>query len=85
MGIIGYIIFGGLVGWIASMITGDNDRLGIIGNIVVGILGAFIGGFAADALGGNGVSGFNLYSFLIAIGGAVVLLWFVGLFRHPKE
>ena len=85
MNILIFIIFGGIVGWIASMITGDNGRLGVIGNIIVGVIGAFIGGFIADAIGGDKVSGFNLYSFLIAIGGAVILLWFVGLFGHPKE
>jgi uncharacterized membrane protein YeaQ/YmgE (transglycosylase-associated protein family) len=85
MGILGYIILGGLAGWIASMITGDNGRLGVIGNIIVGVIGAFIGGFIANGLGGSGVTGFNLYSFLVAIGGAIVLLWFVGLFGHPKE
>ncbi len=85
MGILGYIILGGLAGWIASMITGDNGRLGLIGNIIVGVIGAFIGGFIASAVGGGKVTGFNLYSFLIAVGGAVVLLWFVGLFGHPKE
>ena len=85
MGIIGFIILGGLAGWVASMITGDNGRIGIVGNIIVGIIGAIIGGLIASALGGEGVSGFNIYSFLVAIGGSVVLLWFVGLFGHPKE
>jgi uncharacterized membrane protein YeaQ/YmgE (transglycosylase-associated protein family) len=85
MGILVFIIFGGLVGWLASMITGDNGRMGIITNIIVGIIGAFIGGFVANTLGGAGIIGFNLYSFLLALGGAVVLLWFVGLFSHPKE
>ena len=85
MGILIFIIFGGIVGWIASMITGDNGRMGVIGNIIVGVIGAFIGGFVVSGLGGSGVTGFNLYSFLVAIGGAIVLLWFVGLFGHPKE
>ena len=85
MSILIFIIFGGIVGWIASMVTGDNGRMGILGNIVVGVIGAFIGGFIAGAVGGSGVTGFNIYSFLVAIGGAIVLLWFVGLFSHPKE
>ncbi|MEX2014896.1 MAG: GlsB/YeaQ/YmgE family stress response membrane protein [Candidatus Saccharimonadales bacterium] len=85
MGIIALIILGGLAGWVASMITGKNDSMGIIANIVVGVVGAFIGGVVANALGGEGINGFNLYSFLLAIGGAIVLLWFVGLFSHPKE
>ena len=85
MSILVFIIFGGIVGWIASMVTGDNGRMGIVGNIIVGVIGAFIGGFIANAVGGSGVSGFNIYSFLVAIGGAIILLWFVGLFGHPKE
>ncbi|HEX5797725.1 MAG TPA: GlsB/YeaQ/YmgE family stress response membrane protein [Candidatus Saccharimonadales bacterium] len=85
MGILVFIIFGGLAGWLASMITGDNGRMGIITNIIVGVIGAFIGGFVANMLGGEGITGFNLYSFLLALGGAIVLLWFVGLFSHPKE
>ncbi len=85
MGILVFVIFGGIAGWIASMITGKNDSMGIIANIVVGIIGAFIGGFIANTLGGEGITGFNLYSFLLAVGGAVILLWIVGLFSHPKE
>lgn len=74
MGILGWIIFGGLVGWIASIITGDNDRQGIFGNILIGIVGAFLGGLVASLLGFQGITGFNFYSFLIAIVGAVVIL-----------
>lgn len=86
MGILIFIIFGGIAGWIASMITGKNDSMGILANIAIGIIGAFIGGFIANTLGGEGITGFNLYSFLLAVGGAVLLLWIVGLFSsHPKE
>lgn len=78
MGIIGWIILGGLAGWIASMIAGTNARQGFIGNIVIGIIGAFLGGFIMNLLGVDGVTGFNLYSLLVALLGAVVALW---LFR----
>jgi uncharacterized membrane protein YeaQ/YmgE (transglycosylase-associated protein family) len=81
MSIIAWIIFGGLAGWIASMITGDNARQGIVGNIIVGVLGAFIGGWLASYFG-NGISGFNLGSLVIAILGAVVLLLMVKAFRR---
>jgi uncharacterized membrane protein YeaQ/YmgE (transglycosylase-associated protein family) len=74
MGIIAWIIMGALAGWIASMIAGTNREQGAIGNIVVGILGAFLGGFIARSLGIGDVTGFNLGSFLIALAGAVVLL-----------
>lgn len=75
MGIIVYIIFGALVGWIASMIAGTNKEQGAIGNIIVGILGAFIGGAVASWAGIGDITGFNISSFLIALAGAVVLLF----------
>ena len=81
MGIITWIIFGALAGWIASIITGRNNRMGCIANIVVGIAGAFIGDFLMSLIGGGGVSGFNLYSFFVAVIGAVVLLVIVGFFQ----
>jgi uncharacterized membrane protein YeaQ/YmgE (transglycosylase-associated protein family) len=84
MGIILYIIFGGLVGWIASMIAGTNAQQGVLGNIVVGILGAFLGGLVANALGGAGVTGFNLGSFLVALAGAVVLLFIYRAIRGDR-
>lgn len=80
--IIVWIILGALAGWIASMIMGRDSQMGAGANIVVGIIGAVIGGLIMNALGSPGVTGFNLYSVLVAIGGAVVLLFLVGLFRR---
>lgn len=77
-----WILLGALAGWIASMIMGRNAQMGALANIVVGIVGALIGGFLMNALGAPGVSGFNVYSVLVAIGGAVVLLFLVGLTRR---
>lgn len=77
-----WIIVGALAGWIASKIMGRDAQMGAVANIVVGILGALIGGFIMNALGGAGFTGFNLYSLLVAIGGAVVLLFIIGLFRR---
>ena len=83
MNIIAWIIFGALAGWIASMIMGANARMGALANIVVGIVGAIIGGFLmTNVFGAQGVTGFNLMSLLVAIGGAVVLLFLVGLVRR---
>lgn len=84
MGIILYIIFGGLVGWIASMIAGTNAQQGVLGNVIVGILGAFLGGIVANALGGSGVTGFNLGSFLVALAGAIVLLFIYKAIRGNR-
>lgn len=75
MGIIGWIILGGLAGWIASMIVGTNKEQGVIGNIVVGIIGAFVGGFILSLFGVGSITGFDLWSFAVALLGAVVALW----------
>ena len=83
MGIIAWIIFGALAGWIASMIAGTNGRQGALGNIVVGVLGALVGGFVFHLLGGAGITGFNIWSLMVAIIGAVILLFIVKLFRRP--
>ena len=78
-----WIIFGALAGWIASMIMGANARMGALANIVVGIVGAIIGGFLmTNVFGAPGVTGFNLPSLLVAIVGAVVLLFLAGLVRR---
>jgi uncharacterized membrane protein YeaQ/YmgE (transglycosylase-associated protein family) len=81
MGIILWIVMGGLVGWVASLVMKTDAQQGILLNIVVGIIGAMIGGWIMSVLGGSGVSGFNLYSFLVALLGAVVLLAIVKAIR----
>ncbi len=70
MSIILWIIFGGLVGWVASLIMGTDSQQGILINIIVGIVGAIIGGYAMSLIGESGVTGFNLYSFAVALAGA---------------
>lgn len=83
MNFIVWIIFGALAGWIASMIMGKNAQMGALANIVVGIVGALIGGFLmTNVFGAQGVTGFNITSLLVAIGGAVILLFLVGLVRR---
>ena len=72
--IIVWIIFGALAGWIASIIMKTNQEQGALANIVVGILGAFTGGFLMRMLTGNDVTGFNVMSLIVAIIGAVILL-----------
>ncbi len=73
--IITWIVVGGLAGWVASMITKTDASQGIIGNIVAGVIGAFVGGFLVGLIGGEGFTGFNLWSFLVALVGAVVVLF----------
>lgn len=78
-----WIIFGALAGWIASIVMGRNKQMGAIANIVVGILGAFLGSWIMQQFfGAPGVTGFDLPSILTAIVGAVVLLFIVGLVRR---
>jgi uncharacterized membrane protein YeaQ/YmgE (transglycosylase-associated protein family) len=84
MNIFVWVIFGALAGWIASIIMRKNKKMGAIANIVAGIVGAFIGGTIMDFFGAEGVTGFNLYSLLVAILGAAVFLWFLGLFGRKK-
>ena len=75
MGIIAWLIFGGLAGWIASKLMGTDEQQGIIGNIVVGIIGAMDGGFVMHLIGNEPNFEFNLSSFLVAVLGAVALLF----------
>ena len=82
-GVISWIVFGALAGWVASMIAGDNARQGWLGNIIVGIIGAFIGGllFAALFGGGTFTLGWSIGSFIAAVIGALILLFIIRLFR----
>ncbi len=77
MGIIGWIVIGALAGWIASLVTENDKRMGAGMNILVGIIGGVIGGIIMNVLGGSGVTGFNLWSLLVATIGAVILLFIV--------
>lgn len=75
MSILIWIIFGAIVGWIASAIMGTSE--GLIADILLGIVGSVLGGWLMSLLGKGGVSGFNMYSFLVAILGAVALITIV--------
>ncbi len=74
MGIITWIIFGLIAGALAKFIMPGRDPGGIIITIVLGIAGAVVGGFIGTQLGLGNVTGFDIRSFLIAVGGAIVLL-----------
>jgi len=82
-GILGAIIIGGLAGWVASMIMKTDASMGALANIVVGILGAVIGNLLLPVFGVAGTTGFNVWSFVVALVGAVVLLFIVRMFRRP--
>ncbi|WP_312942760.1 GlsB/YeaQ/YmgE family stress response membrane protein [Oscillibacter sp.] len=82
MGILGWIVIGALAGWIASMITDNDQKMGAGANIAVGIIGGFLGGLIMNLLGGSGITGFNLWSLLVAVVGAVILLWIASAIKR---
>lgn len=80
LGIIAWLIIGGLIGWVASMIMRTDAQQGVFLNVVVGIVGAFIGGLVIT--GGSINEDINLTSILVSLLGAVVLLAIVNLIRR---
>ena len=82
-----WLIVGGIIGWIASMIMKTDGQQGIILNVVVGIVGAFLGGWLAGILGiagGTINDGISIPSILVSLVGAIVLLAIVNLFRRGR-
>jgi uncharacterized membrane protein YeaQ/YmgE (transglycosylase-associated protein family) len=81
MGLILWLIIGGVVGWLASIIMRTDAQQGILLNVVVGIIGAFIGGliFSGGTINNAGLS---VYTFLTSLVGAIILLAIVNLFRR---
>lgn len=78
MGILAWIILGAVSGWIASIIMKKNDSMGAVANIITGIVGAFIGGIVFNLIGAQKVTGLNLYSVIVSVVGACILLWIGG-------
>jgi uncharacterized membrane protein YeaQ/YmgE (transglycosylase-associated protein family) len=78
---IAWAVLGGVAGWLASMVMGTNERQGCLLNVVVGIVGAFIGGIIMRFFGGAGVTGFDFRSLFVAVIGSIVLLWIVKAVR----
>ena len=85
MGILSWIVLGALAGWVASIIMKNNESMGAVANIIVGILGAFIGGFIMNLIGAPAdVTGFTLESFLVALVGSVILLAIINLIKRGR-
>jgi uncharacterized membrane protein YeaQ/YmgE (transglycosylase-associated protein family) len=74
MGWLAWLIVGAIAGWLASIVMKSSGQQGLLMDIVVGIVGAFIGGFLFNQFGAAGVSGFNIWSVFVAFVGAIVLL-----------
>ena len=86
MGWIIAIIVGGVAGWLASIVMRRDGSMGIVMNIIVGIVGALLGNFLAGALFGidGTIQSFNLTGFIIAVIGAIVLLGIVNMFQRGR-
>ena len=83
MELLAWLVIGGVAGWLASIVMKTNSRQGMITDIVVGIVGAFIGGFVLNALGFAAAAGqFNLLSLGTAFVGAVILIGLLKLIRR---
>lgn len=85
MGILAWIVFGLLAGAIAKFILPGSDPGGIIVTMLIGVVGGVLGGWISSALGGSGVSGFNLSSFVWAVIGTLVLLVVYRLVFHRSR
>lgn len=87
MNLLIFLIVGGLVGWVASRIMGTDGQQGLLLNIVVGIVGAFVAGYLISPLLGISTineGNFSLPSLLVSLGGAVILLAVINLFRRGR-
>ena len=84
MGIIAWLVLGLVAGWIASKIM-HGEGSGLLMNLVLGVIGAFVGGFLISAIGGIGVTGFNLWSLLVAVLGAAAVALTAAAYRLRRS
>ena len=84
MGVISWIIIGGLAGWIGSKILKTDEQMGILLNVVVGIIGGLLGGFLLHLLGVDVAGGGLIFSFFTCLLGALILLAIVKLFTRGR-
>ena len=82
MSIIAWIIIGGLAGWVANMIMKSDG--GLVRNIITGIIGALIGGFVMNFFGFDGITGLNIWTFVVALLGSVILIAIIDLLAGNK-
>jgi uncharacterized membrane protein YeaQ/YmgE (transglycosylase-associated protein family) len=79
MNILLWLVLGAVAGWIADIFMKSNH--GLVEDIILGIVGAFVGGLILNLLGESGVTGFNLYSLIVAVAGAAILIYLGRLFH----
>jgi uncharacterized membrane protein YeaQ/YmgE (transglycosylase-associated protein family) len=80
MGIHAWIVIGRIAGFVAEQVT--KTSMGLLMNLVNGVIGAVVGGFVFNLVGASGVTGFNIWSLLVAIVGAIILLLIVSMIRR---
>ena len=84
MGWLAWLVIGAVAGWLASIVMKTNAQQGFVLDIIIGIVGAFIGGYLFKLVGAPGVTGFNIWSLFVAFIGAVVLLGVIRLFTRTR-
>jgi uncharacterized membrane protein YeaQ/YmgE (transglycosylase-associated protein family) len=86
MGLLAWIVVGLIAGWLAGKVT-RGSGFGVIGDIILGVVGALVGGFLASTLFGIGdaITGFNLTTLIVAFIGAVIVVLVVGLFSGRRR
>ena len=84
MGILAWVVFGLIAGLLAKFLMPGNAPGGIIATIVLGIVGAVVGGFLGTLLGFGDISGFDLRSMALAVGGGIVVLFLYGLLTRTR-
>ena len=85
MGLLSWIVFGAIAGWVASLLLGRGRRMGCLANVIAGVLGAVLGGVLMNLLGSYGVTGFNLRSFGVAVLGSIVFLGVSGWWSQRRK
>ncbi|HSH03877.1 MAG TPA: GlsB/YeaQ/YmgE family stress response membrane protein [Anaerolineae bacterium] len=80
--IIAWVLLGGVAGWLASKFMHRDAQMGIVANVIVGIIGASVGGFLFNLIGAAGTTGFNLWTLFVAFIGSVVLLYLFGVIKR---
>lgn len=84
MNILLWLLFGGFVGWVASILTRDNNKMGILANIIIGLIGSVIGGVISSFVGWGSISVFSWSGSILSILGAVILLTIINLINKKR-
>jgi uncharacterized membrane protein YeaQ/YmgE (transglycosylase-associated protein family) len=84
MNILLWVIMGAVAGWIASVIMKTDNSQGLLMDVILGIVGAVVGGFLMNMFGAEGVTGFNLYSLIVAVFGAMAVVWVSRMLRSAS-